>query len=58
MVAGRPYRADDPELVRERVRARRLTARYALVDPGDAAGRHALLGELVAPSRVVRERTA
>jgi maltose O-acetyltransferase len=48
MVAGRPYRADDPELVRERVRARRLTARYALVDPGDAAGRRAVLAELFA----------
>ena len=58
MVAGLPYRADDPELVRERVRARRLTARYALVDPGDSAGLHALLAELFAPSRVVRELTA
>ncbi len=55
MVAGLPYRADDSELVRERVRARRLTARYALVDPGDAAGRHAVLAELFAASRVVRE---
>jgi maltose O-acetyltransferase len=48
MVAGLPYRAGDPELVRERVRARRLTARHALADPGDAAGRHALLTELFA----------
>jgi maltose O-acetyltransferase len=46
MVAGEPYRADDPELVRERVRARRLTQRLAVSDPGDDAGRSALLAEL------------
>jgi acetyltransferase-like isoleucine patch superfamily enzyme len=46
MVAGERYRADDPELVRERVRARRLTQRLAASDPGDEAGRSALLAEL------------
>ena len=48
MVAGELYRADDPELVRERVRARRLTGRLAASDPGDAAAGRALLAEFFA----------
>ena len=48
MVAGEPYRASDPELVAERLRARRLTAESALSDPGDPPARRALLAELFA----------
>jgi maltose O-acetyltransferase len=47
MVAGEPYRADDAELVRERFRARRLTARYNATDPEDLGERRALLAELL-----------
>ena len=46
MVAGERYHADDPELVEGRTRARRLTARLAATDPGDEAGRFAVLAEL------------
>jgi len=46
MVAGELYHADDPELVEGRTRARRLTARLAATDPGDEAGRFAVLAEL------------
>jgi maltose O-acetyltransferase len=48
MLAGELYLAADPELVAGRVRARRLTARLAATDPGDAAGRRAVLAELFA----------
>lgn len=48
MVAGELYDADDAELVRERVRARRLTARLTASDPGDADGRATLLADLFA----------
>jgi maltose O-acetyltransferase len=48
MLAGDLYRADDPELVRERLRARELTARYNASPPGDDGGRGSLLGELLA----------
>jgi maltose O-acetyltransferase len=48
MVAGELYRADDPELVRERLRARELTARYNASEPADEAGRRLLLEELLA----------
>lgn len=47
MVRGDLYTASDPELVAARVRARRLWARFNASDPGDAAGRTALLGELL-----------
>jgi len=47
MVRGELYLASDPELVAGRVRARRLWARYNASDPADAAGRLALLRELL-----------
>ena len=46
MLAGEPYRADDPELVALRRRAVRLCAAHAAADPGDDAARAAALGEL------------
>jgi maltose O-acetyltransferase len=48
MVAGELYRADDPELVRERARARALTARYNSTGQDEQADRRALLSELLA----------
>lgn len=48
MLAGELYRADDAELTRERTRARELTARFNASEPGDEAGRRALLAELLA----------
>ena len=48
MVAGELYRADDPELERERLRARELTARYNSSEPSDRAGRRSLLEQLLA----------
>ena len=48
MVAGELYRADDPELVRERARARALTARYNATGQDDQDERRALLSELLA----------
>ena len=48
MLAGELYRADDPELVRERLRARELTARLQLrATRTTKAGRRSLLGELL-----------
>ncbi len=47
MVRGDLYLANDLELVAARLRARRLWQRFNAADPGDAAGRHALLGELL-----------
>jgi maltose O-acetyltransferase len=47
MIRGDLYLATDPELVAARGRARRLCQRFNAADPGDAAGRHALLGELL-----------
>jgi maltose O-acetyltransferase len=47
MVRGDLYLASDPELVAARVRARRLFARFNASDPGDAAARLAILGELL-----------
>jgi len=46
MVRGDLYLASDPELVAERVRARRLFARFNASDPGDAQGRLAIMREL------------
>jgi maltose O-acetyltransferase len=47
MIAGESYRASDPELLRQRVRARNLLRRYnAAAYEGDE--RHALLVELLA----------
>lgn len=48
MVAGELYLASDPELVRERARARRLAGRYNATAQEDAGERRALLGELLA----------
>ena len=48
MVAGELYRADDPELIRERLRARELTARFNSSEPNDTAGRRSLLEQLLA----------
>jgi maltose O-acetyltransferase len=47
MLAGEPYIADDPELQRDLARAQALTHRLNTMDPGDAAGRRALLVELL-----------
>jgi maltose O-acetyltransferase len=47
MLAGELYIADDPELARDSVRAQRLTHRLNTMDPGDHAGRRALLVELL-----------
>ena len=47
MVAGELYRASDPELVRERARARGLLGRYNATAPEDADERRALLEELL-----------
>ena len=47
MLGGDLYRADDAELTRERTRARELTARFNASEPGDEAGRRALLAELL-----------
>lgn len=46
MLSGQPYRADDPELVELRIRARRIAQRYAQLDPADDAGKTALLSDL------------
>ena len=47
MLAGELYRATDPELVRERARARGLLGRYNATGPEDEDERRALLAELV-----------
>jgi maltose O-acetyltransferase len=46
MLAGELYVAADPELVAERVRARRLALRLNALDPADDAGYRAILAEL------------
>lgn len=48
MLAGLPYRPDDPELVRERERAAAWMARYNSDPAASEADRHALLVELFA----------
>jgi maltose O-acetyltransferase len=48
MVAGELYDAGDPELTASRLRARQLTGRYNATAPDDAAGRTAILTELLA----------
>ncbi len=48
MVSGELYDAGDPELVRERLRARRLTARYNATAADDLDARRALLSDLLA----------
>jgi maltose O-acetyltransferase len=48
MLAGELYRASDPELVRERARARGLLHRYNATGPEDEDERRALLAELCA----------
>ena len=47
MVRGDLYLANDPELVAARARARRQWQRFNATDPDDAAGRHAMLAELL-----------
>ena len=46
MLSGELYRADDPELVADALRARHLEARFNAADPADEAGRRAVLEEL------------
>jgi maltose O-acetyltransferase len=47
MVSGETYRADDPELLQERARARSLTALYNATGQNDAEERRTLLEELL-----------
>jgi maltose O-acetyltransferase len=47
MLAGEPYRADDPEIVADGLRAVRLLQRYNARAPDDLDGRAALLRELL-----------
>ncbi|MES2476028.1 MAG: sugar O-acetyltransferase [Verrucomicrobiota bacterium] len=47
MLAGDPYLADDPELIREGIHAAELSARYNATDADDKAGRDELLRELL-----------
>jgi maltose O-acetyltransferase len=47
MVAGELYRADDPELLEARARARVLTARYNATTRDDPVGRRSVLEELL-----------
>jgi maltose O-acetyltransferase len=46
MLAGELYVAADPELVAERIRARRLTLHLNALDPADDAGYRAIMAEL------------
>ena len=48
MVAGELYLASDPELMRERARARELVARYNATGQDEQEKRRSLLGELLA----------
>ena len=48
MVAGEPYLASDPELVRERARARELVARYNATGQDEQKERRSLLIQLLA----------
>jgi maltose O-acetyltransferase len=48
MVAGEPYLASDPELIRERARARELVARYNATGQDDQEERRSLLTQLLA----------
>jgi maltose O-acetyltransferase len=47
MLSGALYQGWAAELVRERLRARELTARFNASGPGDERGRSSLLGELL-----------
>jgi maltose O-acetyltransferase len=47
MLTGELYNAMGPELIGEREQAQRLLARYNASEPGDAAGRLALLRQLL-----------
>lgn len=47
MLSGELYRAADPDLVRERARARRLVSRYNATAQADEDERRALLAELL-----------
>jgi maltose O-acetyltransferase len=48
MVAGEPYLASDPELLRERARARELVARYNATGQEDQEERRSFLTQLLA----------
>jgi maltose O-acetyltransferase len=48
MIRGELYRASDPELTAERVRARRTMAAYSALDPGAVGDRRELLAGLLA----------
>lgn len=47
MLAGLPYRANDPELQAAAQRARRLAQRYNLLEPDDPVAARAILHELL-----------
>lgn len=47
MLAGEPYRAEDPELERDIGRAQALTHRFNTMPPSDGAGLRAVLSELL-----------
>ncbi len=47
MLSGELYRADDPELAADALRARHLEERFNGADPADDAGRWAVLEELL-----------
>ncbi len=47
MLAGELYLAADPELVAERIQARRLALRLNALDPADEAGYRAVMTELM-----------
>ena len=48
MIAGAPYRASDPELIEDRLRAQVILARYNATSPREAGTRDAILRELFA----------
>ena len=47
MLAGQPYRGDDPELVQLRNAAKKRLLRLNAMEPEDAAGREAVIRELL-----------
>lgn len=47
MLAGELYVADDPEIVADSLRARRLQDAFNRTDPDDAEGRRRILGDLL-----------
>jgi maltose O-acetyltransferase len=47
MLLGEPYDASEEELVAGRIRARRITQRFAALDPADSDGRERMLRDLL-----------